>query len=151
MTVNNFFTTINIYFFLAGGIVGVVLALITKFCNRLIDDYFKEKETKRKKKRKLASQVIEICTEGSSVAYNVMPGSQRHVQLVSAQIEGLDKSIADSLRAYLGLWVLCAMRQTPGPYENKNPTVEDIKFAGNLQREAKIIEDSILKYVRKWE
>lgn len=151
MTINNFITTINITIFLAGGTVGVILVLITKFGNRLIDEYFKERDIKRKKERKLANQVIEICTEGSSVAYNAMPGSQRDIQLVSAQIEGLDKSIADDLRAYLGLWVLCAIRQTPGPYENKNPTVEDVVFAGDLQRNAKIIEDSILERVRRWE
>lgn len=151
MTINNFITTINITIFLTGGAVGIILVLITKFGNRLIDEYFKERDIKRKKKRRLSSQVIEICTEGSSVVYSAMPGSQRHIQFVSAQIEGLDKSIADDLRAYLGLWVLCAIRQTPGPYENKNPTVEDIKFAGNLQREARTIEDSILERVRRWE
>lgn len=151
ITVNNFFTTINITFFLAGGTLGVFLTLITKFGSKFINEYFNKQEAVQKKKRRLAEEVIAICTEGSTVAYNVMPGSQRHIHYIASQIEGLDKSIADDIRRYLGLWVLCAIRQTPSPYENKNPSKEDIEYSVSLQRQAVVLDDSILERVRKWQ
>lgn len=151
ITINNFFTTINITFFIAGGTIGAVLTIITKFGSKLIDEYFNKREAIQKKKRKLAEEIITICTEGSTVAYNTMPGSQRHIHYIASHAEGLNKSIADDIRKYLGLWALCAIRQTPGPYENKNPSKEDIEFSVNLQRQAAVLEDEILKRVRAWE
>ena len=151
VTINNFFTTINITIFIAGGVGGIIATIITKFGNKFVDEYFKERENKRKRQRKLAKEILAICTEGSTVAYNAMPGSQRHVQYIAAQVEGLDKTIADDLRKYLGLWVLCAIRQTPGPYENKSPSTGDIKFCTDLQRQATVLENSILDRARKWE
>lgn len=151
VTINNFFTTINITIFIAGGVIGIIATIITKFGNKFVDEYFKQRENKRKRQRKLAKEILAICTEGSTVAYNAMPGSQRHIQYIAAQVEGLDKTIADDLRRYLGLWVLCAIRQTPGPYENKNPSAEDIEFSTSLQRQAMVLEDSILERGRKWE
>lgn len=151
ITVNNFFTTINVTIFVVGGVVGIIAAVVMKLGNKLVDEYFKERENKRKRKRNLAKDVIAICTEGASVGYNAMPGSQRHIQYVAGQIEGLDKTIADDLRKYLGLWVICAIQQTPGPYEKKNPTKEDIEFCASLQRDAAVLENSILERVRRWE
>lgn len=151
VTVNNFFTTINIAFFIVGGTLGVFLTLITKFGSKFIDEYFNKREAVQNKKRKLAEEVIAICTEGSTAGYNVMPGSQRHIHYIASQVEGLDKSIADDIRRYLGLWVLCAIRQTHGPYENKNPSKEDIKFCVSLQRQAAVLDDSILERVRRWQ
>lgn len=150
VTINNFFTTINITFFIAGGALGVFLTLITKFCSKFIDEYFNKRGTVQKKKQKLAEEVITICTEGSIVGYNAMPGSQRHIHYIASQVEGLDKSIADDMRKYLGLWVLCALKQTPGPYENKNPSKEDIEFCVSLQRQAAVLDNSILERVRRW-
>lgn len=150
VNITNFFTTVNITFLAAGGVMGSLLTIITKFGSKFIDEYFNNREGKNKKRRKLAKDVIEICTEGSSVGYNAMPGSQRHIQFIASQVESLDKSIADNLRRYLGLWVLCAIRQTPGPYENKNPSKEDIEFCVSLQRQAAVLENSILEQVRKW-
>lgn len=151
VTVNNFFTTINVTIFIAGGAIGVIATIITKLGNKFVDEYFKERENKRQKQRKLAKEILGICTEGSSVAYNAMPGSQRHIQYIAAQVEGLDKTIADDLRKYLGLWVICAIQQTPGPYEKKNPTKEDIEFCASLQRDAAVLENSILERARMWE
>lgn len=151
VTVNNFFTTINITFFVAGGILGVLLTLITKFGSKFIDEYFDKRAAAKEKKRKLAEHVIAICTEGSTVAYNAMPGSQRHIHYIASQVEGLDKSIADDIRRYLGLWVLCAIRQTPGPYEKKNPSKDDIEHCASLQREAAVLDNSILERVRRWQ
>lgn len=151
VSITNFFTTINITFFISGGVVGIAMELFTKFGSKFVDEYFNERETKRKKKRKLAEEIIAICTEGSTVGYNAMPGSQRHIQYIAAQVEGLDKAIADDLRKYLGLWVICAIQQTPGPYEKKNPTKEDIEFCASLQRDAAVLENSILECIRKWE
>lgn len=150
VSITNFFTTINITFFISGGVVGIAMALFTKFGSKFIDEYFNERETKRKKKRKLAEEIIAICTEGSTVGYNAMPGSQRHIQYIASQVEGLDKSIADDLRKYLGLWVICAIQQVPGPYEKKNPSKEDIEFCASLQRDAAVLENSILERVRRW-
>ncbi|QQG40559.1 MAG: hypothetical protein HYV37_03250 [Candidatus Levyibacteriota bacterium] len=150
VTVNNFFTTINITFFIAGGTLGVFLTLITKFGSKFIDEYFNKREAVQKKKREFAKEVIAICTEGSTVGYNAMPGSQRHIHYIASQVEGLDKSIADDIRRYLGLWVLCAIRQTPGPYENKNPSKDDIEYCASLQRQAAVLDDSILERIRKW-
>lgn len=79
-----------------------------------------------------------------------MPGSQKHIQSIASQAEGLDKLIANDLRRYLGLWVLCTIRKTPGPYENKNPSKGDIEFCVSLQRQAAVLEDFILERVRKW-
>lgn len=150
VTINNFFTTINITFFIAGGAIGTVLTIITKFGSKFVDEFFNEREAARKKKQRLAKEIIAICTEGSSVGYNAMPGSQRHIQFIASQAEGIDKSIADNLRRYLGLWVLCGIRQIPGPYENKNPSKEDIEFCVSLRRQAAVLEDLILEQVRKW-
>lgn len=151
VTVNNFFTTINITFFVIGGAVGIIGTIITKFGNKFIDEYFKNREITREKKRELAGKVIEICVEGASVGYNAMPGSQRHIQYIATRAEKYDKTISDDLRRYLGTWVLCAVRQTPGSYENKNPSNEDIEFCADQQKQAKALEDSIIEHVRKWE
>ncbi len=151
ITVNNFFTTISITIFIAGGALGVFLTLFTKFGNNFIDEYFHKREARLKKRRELAEQIIAICTEGSTVAYNAMPGDQRHIHSIASQSEVFDKSVADDIRKYLGLWVLCAIKQTPGPYENKNPSKEDIEFCANLQRQASVLDDSILERVRGWQ
>lgn len=150
-TINNFFTTVNITVFITGGVIGVIATIITKFGSKFIDEYFSEREARCKKKRKLADEIIAICTEGSTVAYNAMPGSQRHIHYIASQVEGLDKTIADDLRKYLGLWVICAIQQTPGSYEKKNPSREDIEFCQSLQRQAMVLEDSILERARRWE
>ena len=150
VNITNFFTTINITFLAVGGVVGSLLTIVTKFGSKFIDEYFNNRAEKNKKRRKLAKDIIEICTEGSSVGYNAMPGSQRHIQFIASQAESLDKLTADNLRKYLGLWVLCAIRQTPGPYENKNPSKEDIEFCVSLQRQAAVLENSVLEQVRKW-
>lgn len=151
VNITNFFTTVNITFLAVGGVVGSLLTIVTKFGSKFIDEYFNNREVKNKKKRRLVRDIIEICTEGSSVGYNAMPGSQRHIQFIASQAESIEKSIADNLRRYLGLWVLCAIRQTPGSYENKNPSKEDIEFCVSLQRQAAVLEDLILERVRKWE
>lgn len=148
--INNYITTINITFFVIGGTVGIIMTILTKLGTSLIDDYFKKTEAMWKRKNRLADQIMEICTEGSSVAFNAMPGNQRHIQHLANLIEGIDKSVADDLRKYLGLWALCAIRQTPGPYLNKNPTSDDIEFCTNIQRQATVLENNILSRIRKW-
>ena len=137
--------------FLMGGAGGFLLSMVTRFGYGFVDEYFDKRKVRREKRRELAKEIIVICTEGAGVGYNAMPGSQRHIQYIASQAAGLDRSIADDLRAYLGWWVACAAGQTPGPYENRNPSQGDVERCANLQKHAKSSEDSILERVRGWE
>lgn len=154
MNINIFNISLDLPSVGVGGAIGIIFALVTKIGNSLIGEFIREiynkREAMQKRKNRLADQIIEICTEGSSVGFGKMPGSQRHIQHLANLIEGIEKTTADDLRKYLGLWVLCAIEQTPGPYFKKNPTAEDIKFYTTLQRQASVLENKILYNVRKW-
>jgi len=128
MNINIFNISLNLPSVAVGGITGVILTLITKIGNVFIEDFSKKSEAMWKRKNRLADQIIEICTEGSFVAFSKMPNNQRRIQHLANLVEGIDKTIADELRKYLGLWVLCAIEQTPGPYFKKNPTTEILNF-----------------------
>lgn len=129
---------------------GFLLNMITKFGHGFVDEYFDKRKVRREKKRELAKEIIAICTEGAGVGYNALPSSQEHIQYIASRVEGLDKLTAENLREYLGLWFVCAIRQTD-PHENKNPSQGDIEYCANLQKRAKSLEDLILGKVRKWE
>lgn len=134
---------------IAGGIVGFVSAILLKFGDGYVKEYFEKRQKERDFKNKMAAKLMDVCIEGSTVAWNAMPGSQRHIQRIAVDIDTIDKELGDKLRIYLSRWVLCALPQTP-PYNKVNPTLEDISQAGELQREANKLGEELLEVARNW-
>ena len=67
---------------------------------------------------------MDICIEGSTTRWNIIPGSQRYIQRVAADIEVVDKKVSDQLRKYLSYWVLVALPQTK-VYKKVYKTMEE--------------------------
>lgn len=148
--ITNNITNVNVTFFIAGGGTGFLLTVFGKIGFKRIDEYFEKRKALWQRKCRLADKIIEVCTEGSTVAYNALPGSQRYIHNLANLVEGFDKSVAEDLRKYLGIWLINAIPQTSGKYKNNNPSLEDIKFASENQKAAKELEDRILASVRGW-
>lgn len=134
---------------IGGGILGFISAVLLKFGDGYIKEYFSKRQKNRDFKDKMAVKLMDTCIEGSTVVWNAMPGSQRHIQRIAADIDVIDKEIGDKLRLYLSRWVLCALPQTP-PYSKTNPTIENIQYAGELQREAQKLGEELLETARDW-
>ena len=134
---------------IVGWIVGFFSAILLKFGDGLVKEYFEKRQKGRDFKDKTADKLIDVCIEGSMLAWNILPGSQRDIQRIAADIDTIDKKIGDKLRQYLSLWVLCASTQTT-PNNKVNPELKDIARAGELQKEAHILGEELLKLARDW-
>src|SRR3990167_10882431 len=94
-------------------IIGFLISIPLRFGEGFVKEFFDKREKSRIKKEKLADQIMDFCIEGSSAGYNVMPGDQRHIQRVKAEIETIDKEVADKLNQFLSIWILVALPQSP--------------------------------------
>lgn len=132
-----------------GAIGGFALNILLKIGHGYIEEVFKDRARNKAIKRKFADQLMDICVEGSTVGWNVMPGSQRHIQRVAAEIEATDNEVCKKLQHYLAMWCLCAIPQTP-PYNKADPKIEDIETATKWQHEAQIVGEELLVVARGW-
>lgn len=100
-------------FTIGGAIGGFILNIFLKIGHNYIDEKFRDRARDKEIKLKLADQIMDICVEGSSVGWNVAPGSQRHIQRIIAEIEAVDMETAAKLKQILSIWILNSIHQQP--------------------------------------
>jgi polyhydroxyalkanoate synthesis regulator phasin len=119
------------------------VALIYKIGEKIVDAVIAHKKLTLTDKRQLADEVIKICTEGDSHAYQEAQGSDRHILYIANQLGVFDKQAENDLRLYQSLWALAygiIQRNTPG----------DTEFYRELEEKARAVSDRLLLLAKKW-
>lgn len=131
-------------------IIGFLVSIPLRFGEGFVKEFFDGREKMRKKKEKLADFIMDFCIEGSSAGYNVMPGDQRHIQRIKAEIEAIDKDVADKLNQYLSMWILVALPQAPSHIAVVGHSRQAVETAAAWQREARELSEELLAIAREW-
>ncbi len=131
-----------------GWIFGLISAIPIKFGDGFIKEFFHKRQKLRNKKEELADKLMDVCIEGSNSGWNVMPGSQRYIQRLAAEIEATDNEVSKKLQHYLNMWCLCAIPQKTTFAANF--TREDIEIATRWQNEAQVLGEELLAIARGW-
>jgi hypothetical protein len=101
--------------------------------------------TKFKGRRELATEIIKLCTEGSTHGWNIKPRDIEYVYFISRLIERENKTALAFFNELVSSWNLNALLQKTSPATNEN-----VKFCQKLQNLAKAATDNLLKIVNKW-
>jgi len=131
-------------------IIGFLISIPLRFGEGFVKEFFDKREKSRIKKEKLADQIMDFCIEGSSAGYNVMPGDQRHIQRVKAEIETIDKEVADKLNQFLSIWILVALPQSPSHVTVVGHNRQAVETAAAWQKEARDLGEELLEIARSW-
>lgn len=143
----NFQVLVNLFFYSAAVTAGVLTAskIITLLLEEVVKG-FRYKWTERyKDKKKLATTVIKICTEGSTTGWNIKPRDIEHVYFVARLLEGVDKKASKLFDQCISSWSLNAIKQETQPASEEN-----LKYCIKLQRGAEDACKELLKIVHKW-
>ena len=128
--------------------VGFVSAILVKFGDGFIKEFFSNRTETKALKRKLGQELMEICIEGANCGYENEPGSQRYIQLKAAEIETFNPTAASKLQKYLSVWVLgCNME--PGKWETVG-SVENSKYKSENRKTAQDLGEELLVVAREW-
>lgn len=131
------------FFAAAGGTAAskLVILLVNEFVKVIHERWL----MRFKDKRNLAIEVIKICTEGSTLGWNVRPRDIEHIYYIARLLGGFDKKTSKLFDRCIGNWSLNAIKQ-----EKQATTPENIKFGLELQKGAQSACEEIIKIISKW-
>ena len=131
--------------YLAGVIGGIFIALITKFGDGWVNEFFDKRKTKRETKMNAAKDINLFCVEGMHKSFRIRAGSEQHIKLRATEIEAIDPDVGFKLRQFLDNWSQCRVILKKGSL-----TVDDERMAKDYRDRAQELGNKLLHVAKKW-
>jgi len=128
-----------------GAIGGVIIALITKFGEGWINEYFEKRKQKRSIRTQAAKDINSFCIEGMHKSFRIRADSERNIKIRATEIEAIDVGVGVKLRRFIYMWSQCR-----NFLKGNRVTSCDERMAKEYRDEAQKLGDELLKVARKW-
>ena len=128
-----------------GGLIGIVTAILLKFGDGAIKEFYDRRKQAHSKKQQAAQDITSFCIEGMHCGFKHKAGSERAIKFRAAEIESIDTEVGVKLRNFLGSWSM---------YRNfikdKQPAIQDEALAIEYKNKAQKLGDELLAIAKKW-
>lgn len=152
-TVNNIVLNLNfqvvfnlaVYTFFISAAATSASKIIILLVQKLLDLLHQKYLERFKDRRNLALETIKICTEGSTMGWNVKPRDIEHVYYIARLLKIQDENVSKLFDQCISNWSLNAIRQ-----DHAEATKENVEFSIKLQNDAQEACDKLVGTVGKW-